>query len=82
MPHSTLRVSWCRVIDLNVHVPTEDNTDAVKHSCFDELELVFHIQGIYKIMVRFQKLLQNLFLILHGHNIHCQQRELSKFIMR
>jgi hypothetical protein len=33
-------------------------------------------------MVRFQKLLKNLFLTLHQHNIHCEQRELSKFLMR
>jgi hypothetical protein len=25
---------------------------------------------------------KNLFITLHGHNLHCQQRELSKFIMR
>ena len=33
-------------------------------------------------MVRFQKLTRNLFLTLHGHNLHCQQRQLSKFLMR
>jgi hypothetical protein len=33
-------------------------------------------------MVRFQKLTRNLFLTLHGHNIHGQQRQLSKFLMR
>jgi hypothetical protein len=38
-------------------------------------------QGIYKRMVRFQKLL-NIFLILHWHNIHCQRREYSTFLMR
>jgi hypothetical protein len=41
----------------------------------------FNIQGIHKRMVQFQKLLKTLFLTLHGHNIHCQQRELSKFLM-
>ena len=40
------------------------------------------IQGIYKRMVRFQKVTRNLFLILHGHNVHRQQRKLSKFLMR
>jgi len=39
------------------------------------------IQGIHKRMVRFQKL-TNLFLTLHGHNVHRQQRQLSKFIVR
>jgi hypothetical protein len=33
-------------------------------------------------MVRFQKLRRNLFLTLHGHNVHRQQLQLSKFLMR
>jgi len=33
-------------------------------------------------MVRFQKLTRNLFLTLHGHNAHRQQRQQSKFLMR
>jgi len=33
-------------------------------------------------MLRIQKLTRNLFLILHGHNVHRLQRQLSKFIMR
>ena len=41
------------------------------------------IQGIHKRMVRFQKLRRNLFLTLtDGHNIHRQQQQLSKFLMR
>jgi hypothetical protein len=32
-------------------------------------------------MVRFQKLTRNLFLTLHGHNVHHQQRQLAKFLM-
>jgi len=40
------------------------------------------IQGIHKRMVRFQKSRRNLFLTLHGHNVHRQQRQLSKFLMR
>jgi hypothetical protein len=42
----------------------------------------FHnIQGIHKRMVQFQKLIRNLLFTLHGHNLHRQQRQLSKFIM-
>ena len=37
---------------------------------------------VYTWMVRFQKLTRNLFLTLHGHNVHRQQRHLSKFLMR
>ena len=33
-------------------------------------------------MMRFQKLTRNLFLTLHGHNLHRQQRQPSKFLMR
>ena len=33
-------------------------------------------------MVWFQKLIRNLFLTLHGHNVQRQQRQLSKFLMR
>ena len=33
-------------------------------------------------MVGFQKLTRNLFLTLHGHNVHRQQQQLSKFLMR
>ena len=40
------------------------------------------MQGTHKRMVRFQKLTRNLFLTLHGHNVHRQQRQLSKFLMR
>ena len=41
-----------------------------------------YIQGVYKRMVRFKKLTRNLFLTLHGQNVHRQQRQLSKFLMR
>ena len=33
-------------------------------------------------MVQFQKLTRKLFLTLHGHNVHLQQRQLSKFLIR
>jgi hypothetical protein len=39
----------------------------------------YNIQGVYKRMVRFQKLTINLFLTLNGQNVHRQQRQLSKF---
>jgi hypothetical protein len=32
-------------------------------------------------MVRFKTLTRNLFLTLHGYNVHHQQRQLSKFLM-
>ena len=36
----------------------------------------------HKRMVGFQKLTRHLFLTLHGHNVHRQLRQLSKFLMR
>ena len=47
-----------------------------------KLQFFRNIQGVYKWMVQFQKLTRNLFLTLHGHNVHRQQRQLSKFLMR
>jgi exonuclease III len=36
-----LRGKWCDIIVLNVHAPTEDKTDDVKDSFYEELERVF-----------------------------------------
>jgi hypothetical protein len=40
-----------------------------------------YIQGVHKGMVQFQNLTINLFLNLHGHNVHNQHRQLSKFLV-
>ena len=37
------------------------------------------VQCVYKWMVQFQKLTRNLFLTLHGHNVHRQQQQLTSF---
>ena len=47
-----------------------------------EITETSYIQGIHKRVVRFQKLTGNLFLTLHGHNLHRQQQLLSEFLMR
>jgi hypothetical protein len=36
-----LRGCWCHIIVLNIHAPTEDKTDDVKDSFYEELERVF-----------------------------------------
>jgi exonuclease III len=36
-----LRGRWCHIIVLNVHAPTEDESDVVKDSFYEELERVF-----------------------------------------
>jgi hypothetical protein len=41
MPYIILRGRWCHTIVLNVHAPTEDKTDEVKDSFYEELERVF-----------------------------------------
>ena len=47
-----------------------------------QFRLHLRIQGIHKRMARFQKLTRNLFLTLHGHNVHRHQRQLPKFLIR
>ena len=44
-------------------------------------ELIIYTEYTQR-MMRFQKLTRNLFLNLHGHNVHRQQQQLSKFLMR
>jgi exonuclease III len=41
MSYIILRSRWCHIIVLNVHAPTEDRTDDVKDSFYEELERVF-----------------------------------------
>jgi hypothetical protein len=41
MLYIILRGHWCIIIVLNVHAPTEDKTDDVKDSFYEELERVF-----------------------------------------
>ena len=49
--------------------------------CADTVRTVRNT-GYTKRKVQFQKLTKNLFLALHGHNVHRQQQQLSKFLMR
>jgi hypothetical protein len=38
LSYTILRGCWCHIIVLNVQAPTEDKTDDVKDSFFEELE--------------------------------------------
>jgi exonuclease III len=38
---TNIRDRWCHIIVLNIHAPTEDKTDDVKDSFYEELERVF-----------------------------------------
>jgi hypothetical protein len=40
MSYITLKGSWCDIVVLNVHAPTEDKDD-IKDSSYEELERVF-----------------------------------------
>jgi hypothetical protein len=61
-----------------LHCPLQDNFRVNMRRAYLGSRI---IQGKHKRMVQFHKLLNNLFLTLHGHNIHCRQREL-KFLKR
>jgi hypothetical protein len=41
MSYTILRGRWCDIIVLNVYAPTEDKTNDMKVSFYDELEHVF-----------------------------------------
>jgi hypothetical protein len=41
MSYIILRSRWCHIVVLNVHAPTEDRTDDVKDSFYEELTCVF-----------------------------------------
>jgi hypothetical protein len=41
MSYIILRGRWCHIIVLNVHAPTEDKTDDVNDSFYEELECEF-----------------------------------------
>jgi exonuclease III len=41
MSYIILRGRWCHIIVLNVHAPTENKTDDVKDSFYEELQRVF-----------------------------------------
>jgi hypothetical protein len=40
MSYIILRGCWCHIIVLNVHAQTEDKTDDVKDSIYEELERI------------------------------------------
>jgi hypothetical protein len=43
IPYITLRGRWFHIIVPNVHASTEDKTDVVKDSFYEELERIFDI---------------------------------------
>jgi hypothetical protein len=52
MSYIILRGHWCHIIVLIVYAPTEDKTDDVKDSLYEELELVFHKFPKYHMKLR------------------------------
>jgi hypothetical protein len=51
MSYIILRGRWCHIIVLNVHAPTEEKTDGVKDSFYEELEHVFDKVPKYHIKI-------------------------------
>jgi hypothetical protein len=43
MSYLVLRGDWCNIIVLNVHVPSEEKSDDLEDSFYEELEQVFII---------------------------------------
>jgi hypothetical protein len=41
MSYIIIRGRWCHIIVLNAHAPTDDKTDYMKNSFYEELESVF-----------------------------------------
>jgi hypothetical protein len=41
MTNTILSVRWCDIIVLNVHAPTEDETNNMKNSFYEKLDHVF-----------------------------------------
>ena len=74
------------LIVLTIHLLKSVNHEPAHYviiSIFPSLPpICLQIHGIHKRIVSFQKLTRNLFLTLHGHNVHRQQQQLSKFLMR
>ena len=68
-------ITHCRLIHYSKRVKIQYNRYAHKDNILIK-------QCVHKIMVQFQKLTRNLFLKLHGQNVHRQQRQLSQFRMR
>ncbi|KDR16724.1 Craniofacial development protein 2 [Zootermopsis nevadensis] len=49
---------WCDDIVLNVHAPTEDKSDDIKDSFYEELESVFDTFGKYHMKILLEKTAQ------------------------
>ena len=82
---------WPHTIDIPQYCPQNIQSILLNtvHRSFNDLtmhnkkqlHLIDTIQGVHKRMVRFQNLTRNIFLTLHWHNVHRQQRQLSQFLM-
>ena len=53
MPYIVLRGSWCNIIVLNVHAPSEDKSDDSKNSFYEEMEQDFDRFPRYHLKILF-----------------------------
>jgi hypothetical protein len=51
MLYIILRGRWCQIIYLNIHAPTENESDYVKDSFYEELDRVLHKFPKYHIQI-------------------------------
>jgi hypothetical protein len=42
MSHIVLKCHWCNTIDINVHVPSDGESDHSKDSFYEELQQIFY----------------------------------------
>ena len=60
---------WVLLV-LLLHISYEINARIMCHIKYNSMSLSLYVQGVYKWMAQFQKLKRNLFLTLHGQNVH------------
>jgi hypothetical protein len=51
MLYVVLRGRWCNIISLNVHAPSEENSDDFQNSIYEELEQVFNNFPKYRMKI-------------------------------
>ena len=56
--------------ECDAHIPHLIGEPVWTYRVLSTHEKYSDIQGVYKLIVQFQKLTRNLFLTLHGHNVH------------
>jgi hypothetical protein len=59
MSYMALRGGWCNIVVLNVHAPSEENSDDSKDSIYEKLEQVFNHFPTYHMKILLEILIKN-----------------------